>query len=227
MTIEVEDFLRINVVLAGIHLLSEQSQRDKFASLVGVEVGTQELPDTIAPPWSVPGSPIAGTMPEIRLHLSKERITFQGKTSATTIERQYPAFSDLERLAEVASIAIDSTGLTTSTLLAFGFNIEWICRQEQEQSSTQVIAEKLFSHKWRTIADWSLAGEKGTLVFVNGDTSRALRVEPRANYVSGRRIYLSLNLHRNRQEIPERGEIWKSLQEIWNNAEMLTQFLDS
>ena len=44
MTIEVEDFLRINVVLAGIHLLSEQSQRDKFASLVGVEVGTQEHP---------------------------------------------------------------------------------------------------------------------------------------------------------------------------------------
>ena len=227
MTIEVEDVLRINVVLAGISLLGEQSQRDKFAGLVGVEVGVQELPENLAPPWAIPDAPLGSSMPEIRLNLPKERITLQAKTSATTIERQYPSVGDLERLAEVTSIAIDSTGATTSTLLAFGFNIDWICRQDQEQASAKYIAERLFSEKWRTIVGWSLVGERSFLTFADGDTTRTFRVEPRANDLPGRRIYLNLNLHRDRQEIPERGEIWQSLQEIWDNAQMLTQLLGS
>ena len=106
MTIVFEDVLRINVVLAGVHILSEQFQRDRFASLVGVEVGTQPIPDPLTPPWSAAGFPTGGTISEFQLQLLKERITLLVTKSKTTIERLYPAHSDLERLSEVTSMTL-------------------------------------------------------------------------------------------------------------------------
>ena len=225
MPIELQDVLKTNVVLLGVVLLGEQQQRDKFAELVGTEITSEVLISGSIPPRPTIGSP--ANVPETGLVLSlhRDRVQLVSAPSRSSIERQYPTFDDLERLAEVAGYAIDLTDLGEQTPIAFGFNVDLIYRQTEEKSSERYIAERLFPHQRFGIEEWTLVGGGGKLSFEGNGARWNFTVEPRANDPSGRRVYLSLNLHRDRQHVPNREEILVSLQEIWDRSrDFATQF---
>ena len=226
MPVEFQDVPKASIVFAGVVLLGEQPQRDKFANLVDTEIMSEMVVSGPAPTGSTPGSPANVGEAGLVLTLHRDRIQIISASSRTAIERQYPSFDDLGRLADVAGHAIEATELEGQRQVAYGFNIELVYRPEEEASSEQYIAERLFSNRQFGIEDWPLVGGGGKFSFEGNDATWNLTVEPRANDNSGKRVYLSLNLHRNSQQIPNREEILASLHEIWERSHKFATDLD-
>ena len=227
MSIEFEDVLTANLVLTGITLLGEKGQRDIFSDLVNTEMISERVVNVSVPSLPMIGSPANFSDTGLVLSLNRDRIQLVSAPSRTTIERQYPTFDDLGRLAEVASYAIDATDLDGQALTAFGFNIGLVYRQSEEQSSERYIAERLFRHERFGIESWTLAGGSGRVSFEGNDARWTASVEPRAEDPSGRRVFLSLNLHRDTQQVPNREEILGSLQEVWDRSRDFATQLDA
>ena len=226
MSIEFQDVLKASVVLAGVVLLGDQHQRDNFADLVDTEIMSETVVTGPATPAALPGIPASATETGFVMTLPKDRIQLVSGASRTSIDRQYPTLEDLERLAKVAGHAIEVTNLEGQVPIAYGFNIELIYRQTEEKPSEQYIAERLFPNHQFGIEDWTLVGGGGKLSFEGNDARWNFAVEPRANDASGRRVFLSLNLHRNKQQIPNSDEILDSLHEIWKRSHDFAKQLD-
>jgi hypothetical protein len=226
MPVEFQDVPKATIVLAGVVLLGEQSQRDKFADLVDTEIMSEMVVSGPVPTGPAPGSPANVGEAGLVLTLHRDRIQVISAPSRTAIERQYPSFGDLERLAEVAGHAIDATELGGQRQIAYGFNIELVYRHGEEVSADQYLAYRLFSNRQFGIEDWPLIGGGGKFSFESSDARWNLTVEPRANDTSGKRVYLSLNLHRDSQQVPDREEISDALREIWERSHKFANELD-
>jgi hypothetical protein len=226
MPVEFQDVPKATIVLAGVVLLGEQPQRDKFADLVDTEIMSEMVVSSPVPTGPTPGSPANIGEAGLVLTLHRDRIQVISAPSRTAIERQYPSFDDLERLADVAGHAIEATELEGQRQIAYGFNIELVYRQGEEVSSEQYLAHRLFSNRQFGIENWPLVGGGGKFSFEGNNARWNLAVEPRANDNSGKRIYLSLNLHRNSQQVPNREEILDSLREIWERSHKFATELD-
>ena len=227
MPVEFQDVLKANVILAGVILLAEQDQRDKFAGLVDTEIVSEMLVTGPVPPIPAIGGSANVAETGLVLTLHRDRIQVVAAQSRTSIERQYPTYADLERLAEVATYAIDCTGPEELVPDAFGFNIEIVYRPTEENASGNYIAERLFPNKTFGIDDWNLVAGAGKLTFEGNDALWNFTLEPRANDSSARRVYLSLNLHRNKRLLPTHEEILHSLQEIWERSRTFATLLDA
>ena len=227
MPIELQDVLKVNVVLLGVVLLGEQDQRDKFADLIDTEIIPETLVSGPVPPRPTIGSPANIAETGLVMNLHRHRIQLVSAPSRSSIERQYPKYDDLKHLADVAGSAIDLTDLEGQVPIAFGFNIELVYRQTEEKPSEGYIAERLFFHQRFGFGEWTLVGGGGKLSFEGNGARWNFTVEPRANDPSGRRVYLSLNLHRDKQQVPDREEIFSSLQEIWERSQEFAIQLDS
>lgn len=228
MSIEFQDVLKASMVLAGVVLLRDQHQRDNFAGLIDTETMSETVVSGPVPPATLSDSPTSVAETGMVLALPRDRIRIElvSAPSRTSIERQYPKLEDLERLAEVAGHAIEVTDLEGQVPIAYGFNIELVYRQTEEKPSERYIAERLFSNHQFGIEDWILVGVGGKLSFEGNDARWNFTVEPRANDASERRVYLSLNLHRNKQQIPNGDEILDSLHEIWKRSHDFAKQLD-
>ena len=226
MSIEFQDVPKVSIVLAGIVLLGEEQQRADFADLVDTEITSEMVISGPVPPSPTPGSPVNVAEAGMVLTLHRDRIQIVSAPSRTAIERQYPTNSDLERLADVAEHAIQATDLQGQQQVAYGFNIELIYRQDEEVPSERYIAERLYSNRQFAIEDWPLVGGGGKLSFEGNNARWNFTVEPRANDASGRRVYLSLNLHRDSQKVPGRDEILSSIREIWERSRNFAIHLD-
>ena len=227
MAIEFQEVLKANVVLAGVVLLGEQSQRDKFTSLVETEIISEVLVGGPIPSGAVIGGPANNADTELVMTLHRDRIQLVAAQSRTSIERQYPSLADLERLADVTGHAIESTDSPETPPTAFGFNLDLIYRPTESRPSANYIAELLFSNKSFGFEEWNLVGGAGKLTFEGNGALWTFTLEPRGNDQSGRRVYLSINLHRNEQRFPSREEILCSLTEIWEHSRTFATLLDS
>ena len=224
MAIEFQEVLNTGVVLAGVALLGEEQQRDKFADAVQSETHWELI---VQEPQPGIGGPTNVGETGVALHLLKDRIRLISTSSRASIDRQYPLLDDLVRLAEVAGHAIDHTSFEGQTLIAIGFNIQLIYRPSEETPSERYIADRLFSHRCFANEEWALVGGGGKLSFEGQGARWNFTVEPRANDSSSRRIFLSLNMHRDTQQIPNREEILSSLQEVWNRSRDFAVQLDT
>ena len=227
MSIEFEDVLTANLVLLGVVLLREKDQRDRFADLVNTEVISERLVNVSVPALPTITTPANISDTGLVLNLHRDRIQLVSAPSRTTVERQYPTFDDLGRLAEVAGYAIDATDLDGQAPTASGFNIGLVCRHSEEESSERYIAERLFRHERFSIENWTLVGGAGRISFEGNDVRWTVTLEPRAEDPSGRRVFLSLNLHRDTREVPNREEILGSLQEVWDRSRDFATQLDA
>ena len=228
MPIEFQDVLKINVVLAGVVLLGEQHQREQFAELADSELVSEMLVSgPVPPPRPTIGGPANVAETGLLLNLLRDRIQLVSTPSRSSIERQYPKFDELSRLAEIAGYAIDLTDLKRQVQSACGFNIEMVYRQTAEKPSETYIAERLFSRHNFGIDECTLVGGGGKLSFQGKDARWNFAIEARANDPSGRKVYLSLNLHRDTQQVPNREEILNSLQDIWNRSHRFAAQFDA
>lgn len=227
MPIEFQEVLKANVVMAGVALLGEEDQRAQFISLVETEAVSEVLIGGPIPGGAVVVSPPTLSETGLVITLPRDRIKLMSVQSRTAIERDYPSTDDLERLAEVTWHAIESMGSSGTQPTAFGFNIELIYHPEEIKTSAKYVAELLFSNKSFNIEGWNLVGGGGKLTFEGNGALWNFTLEPRANDQSGRRVFLSLNLHRNEQRFPNREEIVRSLNEIWEHSRTFATLLDT
>lgn len=218
MPIEFLDALRANIVLVGITLLGEQPRRDIFAEMVDTEIDLQQVASGILP--------LAPGETGLSIQLRKDHIRIDSLPSRTVIEKEYPAFDDLERLAEIAGYAISLTNLEEQTLTAFGFNLDLVYRPGGEESAASYLAERLFPHQGSALEGCALVAGVGRLVFKGADGQWMFTIEPRGNDPSARRVFLGLNLHKDEPRIPSQEEILGSLQQAWRHLRDFATQLD-
>ena len=223
MSIALEDVLDVNFVVAGVRMLQELDHRERFAQRVGADVDTDLISDPVMPlPGLTPSIITPST--EFQLSLQKERIVVS-VTSNTTVRRRYSDYNGLERLAKVAHLAIECSEMPFAPVQAYGCNVTAVYSQDESDSSSDFVATKLFPGKLAQLGDTPIRGGSGQVIYQEGERTWAFRVEPRANDVSGRRIYMNLNLHVDKQLMPSEDAIWKNLQLAWRSTELFAQIL--
>ena len=227
MPVEFGDVLKANIVLAGVALLGQQAQRDELAK-TGVEFDLESVISGQSPLPPLLTGATANVESGVALNLRRDRILVLSLPTRTLIEREYPAFDDLERLTEVAGQAIDLTDLGEQKLTAFGFNVDLLYRPPGDMPSDKYLGERLFPHLQSPIEGSVLVGGGGRVTFDAGEGIRwTATVEPRANDPSGLRVFLSLNLQKNRQQVPNRTEILDSLRQAWARSRDFAVRLDA
>ena len=122
MAIQIEDVLKAEMVLVGLGLLSSPQEYEAFRSQAKTDVFISGQTMTIEALTNVAE---AGRT----ISLNRDRIVLDLSPSRSSIRREYPSKGDLERLAEVAALAIEQSSQGRENLRAFGYNIELIYDQ--------------------------------------------------------------------------------------------------
>lgn len=204
------DVLNANLVLVGVELLNEPDAVERFRNELAPDLrlevgmfvdGATGLPE-----------------PSRTLTLGKDRIQLTLHSSRATIAREYPDESGLPRLAQVATRAIELTKLESRLPQAFGYNIELVFDQNSGQPALQYIGNRLFASLPINEPGRYFIGGTGQLIYADADGRRTITVQPRFNYTTTSRVFLSLNLHKQEQRFPDEAEIQTTLKEIQQEA---------
>jgi hypothetical protein len=222
MAATVSEVLKVDLVLVGIGLIKTPEELSAFRSAVGSDVMTEaSLTANI---------PSGITEPSRSLAMNRERITLDFSPSRSVIRRDYPSLGDLgdlARLAQVAWLAISNTDLADQKPRAFGYNIELIYDQDSGLPAFLYLADRLFASASFVVEGGHLIGGAGRLIFEGGGKRWTIAIEPRFNDNETTRIFLTLNLHRSEQRLPDEKEIYESLQEAWEQACSFVNRLDA
>lgn len=222
MPINIQDILKINIVLGGVRLLPEPHQHDAFIASIDTDVVARQ--PVMALPAGFPGG--FQEADELTFALPKDRIELSCQPSQSVAEREYPAtIDDLDRLAEITSQAIALTEPTGQTPVAYGFNIQMVYLTSAEEPSGEYLAKRLF--RQLDLGKWSLTGGSGHLSFrASSDALYNFTVEPRFKDPVSQKVFLSLNLHKDRPEMPDQDELVISLRDIWVRCQQFATQLD-
>ena len=213
MAVNIGDVLQINLILVGVSLINTPKEHVAFRKDVGTEVVRAEI----------------GLGQEVieRTHtLNRDRITVTGSSVRSVIAREYPGQSDLERLAQVAGMAIANTDLDGQELQAFGYNIELVYEPVPEKPAIEYLADRLFMPHLLQSEGWQLIGGAGRLFFEKDGWIWQARLEPRFNDDASTRVFASLNLHRAESHLPMEDDIRDSLKLLWTEVHNLVTQLD-
>jgi hypothetical protein len=217
MALAVENVLQSNLTLVGVKLVNTPQEREAFRKGVDTEVVTTE-------------ASLVGSDEVIeRIHnLSRDRITVVSTPDRTVIVREYPAKNDLERLAQVAAMAIENTNLDGQELRAIGYNIELVCESDSKNLAIEYLAEHLFMPHLLKGDDSRLSGGAGRLFFEKSGRKWQARLEPRFNDETTTKIFASLNLHHSEASLsfPTEDDIRDSLTLVWDEVHDLLIHLD-
>ena len=222
MAIELQDTLKAEFVLVGVDLLNDQDKLNAFATSIRTDVEV-----AVPGPLLIPGG--LGVAQMIRL--PRDRIIIQTSEARSIVRRDYPSNrNDLDRLAEVANGAIshtESSGEGDEQLLqAFGFNVDIVYSQTSGLTAAQYLANRLFAPDILAESGMSVVGGGGR-IDLSGDGCRwGISIEPRYNNPTESRVFLSVNMHRDEQVMPDPDNIRDSLRAVWDQARRFAHLLD-
>lgn len=221
MGASIQDVLKVNLVLVGVGLLNDTEELNAFRRAVDAELSFSVGGLTLDAQQNIPE-------PSGILTLHRDRINLERSLSRTTIGREYPSSpEDLNRLAEVAGQAIESTSLADQRARAFGYNIELVYDQDSGKSAFQYLAQRLFPADFSVNDGWGFIGGSGKLVFEDGERRYwGITIEPRFNAQDATRVFLNLNLHVNEQRLPRKSEVESHLHDVWRQARAFVELLD-
>lgn len=225
MAVEIRDVLKASLVMVGVNLLNSQDEVQRFSESVGTEVsiGTNLL-SSVPIPIPIPDVSVQ----ETSLTLSRDRIVIYTSQNRTSIERDYPSFSDLGRLAEVAGHAIEHTCNLGYTLGAIGYNVELVYSQTSGKPAGTYLGELLFNPHIPMDYGWELISGNGRLTFSDGyGRLWNISLEPRFNDPTGSRVFMNLNAHEDNPEVPNKNSIMHYLQEAWEQSHDFVSRLDA
>ena len=211
MSIKYEDVLKAELVLVGFSLLNNPQEFEAFRSQAETDVVISGQTMTIEALTNVAE---AGRT----ISLNRDRIVLDISPSRASIRRDYPDKNDLARLAQVAALAIDLSPSSRQNLRAFGYNIDLVYNQDSGEPALRYLAGRLFSGGLPRRGEWDLVGGAGKMIYKEADNQWQITVEPRFNEPGTTRIFLKLNLHKDRREPPTKGEIEESLRNAWTQA---------
>ena len=215
MAVKIQDFLKADIVFAGVGLLRNQRGLDAFTASVGTEI-------VVDAPNSLPGVPVPG----LRVALNRDRIVLDLAPERTLITKDYPSSDDLDRLAEVTALALENTGSEGGMLQAVGFNVELVYDQDSGQTASRYLSERLFNSRLSKKIGLPIHGAEGRLVFTSGENLIGVTLQPRFGDATTTRIFMNLNLHRQTQILPTQLEIKESLRNALNDAEEIARRID-
>ena len=227
---KIVDVLKVNMVLVGVRLLGTQEERTAFERVVGAEVSSPPVigigieinaPAGVNAPINIPPPEPASI-----LTLNRERITLESVLDRSTINREYPSRNDLDRLSEVAKLAIDRSNILNQQLRAFGFNIEVVYELPPGETASQFISSNIFTRDLFREAGFQLIGGAAKLQLIQNDNLWNIGVEPRLGDAAANRIFVSFNLHKDDNKIPSLSNIRGSLEEMWNQAHSIMNKFD-
>ena len=207
--------LKINLVLVGLRLLDTRQETFTFSRAAASEV--METAPRVA------GGPSTYSR---RLELQMERIAIDLLPDYTTIECEYPARGNLDRLAEIIGLAVYHTDRKGVEPTALSYNIDLYYDQYSGQPALHYLGSRLFNKKDLDIPETELIGGSGRLVFKSATEQWTFSIEPRFNDSETSRVFLNVNLHKVENRLPESTEIKKSFEEIWEQALEFSQRLD-
>lgn len=219
MSTDVQDVLKVSVVFADTALLDGDQALASFSGSVESEV----LPDGI----------VIGAVSSARadrgrvLRLPRDRILVTSSSLRSSVERQYPMFEDLERLAQVTACAVGASGLTGQPVSAYGVNVDLVYDQTSGESAQTYLAQRLLSSAMTISNAWSLVGGSAKLVFNDDGRRWTATLEPRLGDEVTTKVYLGLNLHCTDQQIPTMDELSTLLTDVWEQAHGLVDRVDA
>lgn len=218
MVATLQRVLSTNIVLVGIDLLNQPSEAEKFTTLVD--------PDLRIELGAVTNVASGETEPSRRITSDVDRIVLELLPTRTTITRQYPSYTDLGRLAQVITAAIDCTQLEGRKPTAYGYNIETLWVQDSGRPALNYLGHRLFSSQPPGNPNWQFVGATTQAVFADDASRWTITAEPRFNDINQERVFLSLNLHKDVQSLPAQGEIENTLKVVWDEALAFMDRLD-
>ena len=218
----IQDVVNANLVLIGIGLLNTPNEVEKFKNSAGADVQAEFGLATIIPSGV--------TEPSRKLTLNRDRIVLNLSQSRSSIAREYPStedpIKDFTRLSEVVQCAISSTELEAQSLVAYGYNIELVFDQDTGEPATHYLGNRLFGADFPSKETWELTGGTGQITFKDNARQWTISIGPRSNDEQSTRVAVGLNLHLNKQTLPDEAEIKATLEEIWNEAKDFMNRLD-
>ena len=219
MSVEIQAVIEANLVLIGVGLLNTQEEQLAFAKAVDTEVSGVSSGIEV-------NLPAGSTAPSHQLTLAQDRIFLECSASRTRIRREYPSKKDLDRLAEIAGLAISITNHETEQLRAIGYNVDLFYEHDSEMSSLEYLGERLIAPHVGTRTGVNLTGASSVLRFESDGQLWQIRLEPRFNERQTNRIFASLNLHRDATTLPAQRDIQAALRETWRQAHRFVSKLD-
>ena len=219
MEIELDDILKVNIVLLGIQILSTPEQRQAFRESVETEViegpqGGIGVTIGISPGGVVPET---APMPLPPLVLNRERITLLGVPGRSDIIKDFPSDDqDITRLTNIAQRAIECSDLREQPLQAYGFNLDAV--YNLSVSAGSFLSQHILQPGLFEDSGYRVVGGASNLQLMKDSHMWNIRIEPRLGNFETKKVFVSFNLHRDSQAIPTEAELHNSLSEVWTQA---------
>ena len=206
------EILSANLVLVGVDLLATPDALNRFREANDPDLRVQQGMSTEIPSGI--------TEPSRTVELGRERIVLELSASRSSITKEYPVESDLERLTEIVTFAINASGAGEKNPRAFGYNVELVHNPNTGEAASPYIGRVLFGKQPLGKENWELSGGNGQIIFndLSYDRQWTVNIRPRSNEARDSRVFVGLNLHYDEQEMPSREAIISSLKELWNEA---------
>ncbi len=218
MATTVIDVVSTNLVLVGVGLLKAPEEAERFKNALDldlrVEVGL------------IASAQTGITEQSKTFTLNRERTSLTLSESHSTISREYPEREDLDRLATIATQAVNCSDLSAQHLRAFGYNIEMVFDQTSNENAFLYVGRRLFGVNPAGEPLRNFEGGAGRLVFSDTVGRHTFSIEPRFGDEITSKVFLGLNLHKNEKKLPSQEEIEKSLNDLWTEAVTFMNRLD-
>ena len=216
MTVTVQDMLKSDLVLVGVELLKSPTEANRFRELVKADVrmGTGLATNEAS----------GETHPMRSFNLNRDRIILNSLPDRSSLVKEYPSLDtpqgEWDRMAEVATYAIESTGEENRIPRAYGYNCEWVFEIDDQETAAGFLGSCPLNQDTPVKEGWGLIGGGATLMFNDGSRRWTFQAQPRPNGdPESKRIFLGLNLHIDEPRTPSQDEIRLSLAEIYEAAD--------
>ena len=213
MATKIEDVLQINLVLVGVSLLPTDENRTNFRNEVATEIVTTEVgigPETVNRTVAV----------------GRDRIVINVLSDRSSIAREYPEKKDIDRLTEVAHLAIKHSDVKDAELRAFGYNLELVYEPIPTEPAILYLSKRLFKENLFNDAGAQLQGGAARLFFEMSGNRWTASFEPRLQDLAASRIFASFNIHHSDlTNVPTENDIKSSMILMWDEAKPINRFI--
>ena len=219
MAAEVDDVLKVNLVLVGTMLLRTQEQRDAFQQKIGTEImSSGVLIEKVGNAQEFTGHV---------LQIPKDRISLECSDFRTAINRDYPRFDEIDRFADVIDYAISCSADNMKPITAFGFNTSLTFDNDSNIPAIRYIADRFFSSRLPSDDDSHLVGGFGKLIFRSNEYQSTFTVEPRRGDTTTTKVFLDINRHFDHGHCPRGEELVQNLESLWTDAHALVNRIEA
>ena len=219
----VPDILSASIVFAGAELMNRPDARESLANAVNAGILTEEV--------GIPLPSAGGTPPSVRRYtLQRDRISVETSAARTVIQREFPSnppSRDFARLALVTESALSNTDFREQRVSAYGYNIIMEFDPGWDKPTIEYLGEHIFSPAPFLRDDWKHTGGYGSLVFEDDLERRwTFLLEPRPrDDAENRKLYMTVNLHVRKSDLPELESIDSALNESLQRSVFLVDQL--